>query len=151
MQSPFFIEPCSSSALTEWSALRAALWPDATPEEHLQDMAALLHQPDRYAQFIAYNGDRTPAGFIEACLRRDYVNGTRSSPVAFIEGLYTVPHMRRRGVASLLVQTAEEWAKDKGCRELASDALLENVASHETHMALGFEETERVVYFRKAL
>jgi aminoglycoside 6'-N-acetyltransferase I len=36
-------------------------------------------------------------------------------------------------------------------RELASDALLDNNGSHAMHEALGFTETERVVYFRKAL
>lgn len=43
------------------------------------------------------------------------------------------------------------WARACGCRELASDALLENQASHAAHRALGFVETERVVFFRKPL
>lgn len=38
-----------------------------------------------------------------------------------------------------------------GCGELASDAPLENAASHAMHHALGFVETERVVFFKKAL
>ncbi len=33
----------------------------------------------------------------------------------------------------------------------ASDALLENEASHALHLALGFQETERVIFFRKSL
>jgi aminoglycoside 6'-N-acetyltransferase I len=71
--------------------------------------------------------------------------------VAFIEGLYTFPHMRRLGIAGLLMQEAEKWAKAKGCTELASDALIDNHISHITHKALGFKETEHVVYFRKVL
>jgi aminoglycoside 6'-N-acetyltransferase I len=35
--------------------------------------------------------------------------------------------------------------------ELASDADIANAVSHATHRALGFQETERVVYFRKVL
>ena len=35
--------------------------------------------------------------------------------------------------------------------ELASDALIDNAVSHGMHRRLGFEETERVVYFRKDL
>jgi aminoglycoside 6'-N-acetyltransferase I len=38
-----------------------------------------------------------------------------------------------------------------GCSEFASDTLLDNVESHKFHAALGFQETERVVYFRKIL
>jgi aminoglycoside 6'-N-acetyltransferase I len=58
---------------------------------------------------------------------------------------------RRRGVARALTQAAEAWTRTKGCSELASDALLDNEVSHRMHNALGFEETERVVYFHKAL
>ncbi len=61
------------------------------------------------------------------------------------------PDYRGRGVARALIAAVTEWAKAKGLRELASDALLDNAASHAMHQALGFTETERVIYFRKAL
>lgn len=38
-----------------------------------------------------------------------------------------------------------------GYREIASDAELENTASRSAHRALGYEEIERVVCFRKSL
>jgi aminoglycoside 6'-N-acetyltransferase I len=79
------------------------------------------------------------------------VNGTSSSPVAFLEGIYVVPQARGRGVAKALVAHAERWAISAGCREFASDALLENTGSHAMHAALGFKESERVVFFKKAL
>lgn len=85
------------------------------------------------------------------CGPADYVNGAESSPVAFLEGIYVAPDARRRGVARNLVVEAERWATSKGCKELASDARLENTASHAMHAALGFVETERVVFFKKAL
>ena len=50
-----------------------------------------------------------------------------------------------------LVAAVELWTREQGCTELASDALLDNEASHRAHAACGFEETERVVYFRKHL
>ena len=51
------------------------------------------------------------------------------------------------------VETAGQakWLTAIGCDELASDALLGNVPSHAAHLGCGFEETERVVYFRKRL
>jgi aminoglycoside 6'-N-acetyltransferase I len=145
------IEDCTEDSKADWLAMRMALWPDTSEADHRQDQADLLSQPDRYAQFIAYDPDRAPIGFLELCFRHDYVNGTRSSPVAFIEGIYTVPAMRLRGVASRLVAAAERRARDYGGTELASDAPLDNARSREMHKALKFEETERVVYFRKAL
>jgi aminoglycoside 6'-N-acetyltransferase I len=84
-------------------------------------------------------------------VRNDFVNGTRSSPVAFLEGIYVVPQERRRGVARSLIAAAEDWARVRGCVEFASDASLQNRLSQAMHQALGFEETERVVYFRKGL
>lgn len=100
---------------------------------------------------MAYSSSRDPIGFVEAALRTDYVNGTESSPVAFVEGIYVVLEARRKGVAAALISAVESWARSLGCTELASDALLDNQSSHAFHRALGFEETERVVYFRKAL
>jgi aminoglycoside 6'-N-acetyltransferase I len=145
-----FIKPCTSIEQAGWLQLRMALWP-ADPAEHLPEMQELCEQPGRYAQFIAYSALGEPQGLVEVALRSDYVNGTASSPVGFLEGLYVDPAFRKQGIGALLVSTAEGWVKDKGCREIASDALLENTASHAMHHALGFEETERVVYFRKPL
>ena len=113
-------------------------------------MAAFIAEPDRYGQWVAYAGDR-PVGLVEAAMRTDYVNGTAASPVAFLEGLYVAPHARRQGIAKALIGGVRDWARSRGCTELASDALLANTASHAVRRALGFEETERVVFFRKPL
>ena len=144
------IKRCTSPEQAGWLQLRMALWP-ADPAEHLPEMQELCAQAGRYAQFLAYSDVGEPQGLVEVALRSDYVNGTESSPVGFLEGLYVDPAFRRQGIAALLVNTAEQWAKERGCSEMASDALLENTASHAMHAALGFAETERVVYFRKPL
>lgn len=145
------ILPCTSADQDGWLRLRQALWPDCPEAEHLAEMAGFLREPDKYGQFVAYDEDGQAAGFAEAALRTDYVNGTETSPVAFLEGLYVTPQQRRQGWGRALVDAVTAWAKARGCRELASDALLDNVASHRMHRALGFEETERVVFFRKEL
>jgi len=144
------IKACTSVEQAGWLQLRMALWP-AERSEHLSEMQELCAQAARYAQFIAYSSLGEPQGFVEVALRSDYVNGTASSPVGFLEGLYVDRAWRRQGIAALLVKAAERWARQQGCREMASDALLENTDSHAMHRALGFEETERVVYFRKLL
>lgn len=131
--------------------LRQALWPDGSRAEHLSEMSFFIASPDRFAQFVAYSRRGEAVGFVEASVRTDYVNGARSSPVAFLEGLHVVPEARRKGIATSLVSAVCQWAKSVGCEELASDALLKNETSHAVHRALGFEETERVVFFRRAL
>ena len=114
-------------------------------------MSRFCAEPQRFGQFIAVADDGTPLGFIEIALRSDYVNGTRTSPVAFLEGIYVAPFARAQGVAKVLVQAAEVWARERGCVEFASDAAIDNQISHAMHRALGFAETQRVVFFRKAL
>ena len=84
-------------------------------------------------------------------MRHDYVNGTRTSPVAFLEGIYVEPDHRGTGVARMLVMGVEAWGRQQGCSELASDTGIDNVVSQQMHEALGFSETQRVVFFRKLL
>lgn len=86
--------------------------------------------------------------FAEAALRRDHVNGCETTPVAFLEGIFVRAEHRGRGLGSRLLRAVRCWARETGCSELGSDADLANVTSHAFHAALGFEETERVVFFR---
>ena len=144
------IKRCTSPEQAGWLELRMALWP-AESSEHLPEMQDCCAQPGRYAQFVAYSDAGEAQGLVEIALSSDYVNGTDSSPVGFQEGLFVAPGSRRQGFARLLVEKAQQWASEQGCREMASDALLENKASQDMHLALGFEETERVVCFRKPL
>lgn len=132
-----------------WSAMRLALWPDADPDELRAE--ALAWDTGSGIALIAVDDGGRAIGMAEASLRRDYVNGTDGSPVGFLEALYVDAHHRGRGVGRALIAAVEAWTHEQGCTELASDALLDNTASHAAHAACGFEETERVVYFRKVL
>jgi len=145
------IEPCQSARQPGWLELRQALWPDSSRQEHLAEITDVLSDPQRYINLIAYTTDGHPVGLAEASLRRDYVNGTEHSPVVFLEGLYVVAEQRRQGIAEQLIDAVAQWGREQGCGEMASDTGLENLLSQTVHKALGFEETERVVYFKKAL
>ncbi len=137
----------TSSQDAAWLKLRIALWPDASSVEHQEDMDDQVSSPDKYIQFLVRADDGRALGLAEASIRTDYVNGTGSSPVAFLEGLYVIPEGRRQGAARALVAAVRAWALDRGCKELASDTALDNVVSQAAHTRLGFNETERVVYF----
>ena len=89
-------------------------------------------------------------GMLELSLR-PYVDGCDGSPVPFIEAWFVAEDARRTGIGGALVRAAEEWAIAQGYGEMASDALLDNDVGHWAHAALGFEEVERAVRFRKTL
>lgn len=141
---------CTSADLEDWTRLRVALWPDYAPHELRAGAEAMLDDAGEAIALLCRVGGQ-PAGFAEGSLRHDYVNGCETSPVTFLEGIYVVPAHRDKGVAVALVDRVADWGRKRGCVEFASDALLENGDSHAFHAAIGFVETERVVYFRKAL
>ena len=49
------------------------------------------------------------------------------------------------------MQACEDWAKENGCQEFASDCELENVDSLAMHLKLGFSEENRIICFTKKL
>ena len=65
-----------------------SLWPHNSTEEQSLEMATLLGNSDRYSQYIAYKDSNIPTGFIEFSIRIDYVKGSSSSLVLFLEGIY---------------------------------------------------------------
>jgi aminoglycoside 6'-N-acetyltransferase I len=131
-----------------WAELRAALWPEASGEEHARDIDDLLRS-DRAYGFIA-EADGTPAGFAELAIR-DYANGCASRPVPFLEGIFVREEFRRHAVGARLMDYVEEFVAARGFTEIGSDTDIANRASHAAHRSWGFVETERVVYFRKVL
>lgn len=49
------------------------------------------------------------------------------------------------------MDAAEEWSRARGYREMGSDTEAVNRLSRDAHAALGFEEVETLVIFRKSL
>ena len=102
-----------------------------------------------FAGFGAFE-DGAPIGFAEVS-QRAYGDGCDTAPVAWLEGIFVMPRYRQRGVGKLLVAAVEDWGRSRGLSELGSDAALDNLTSRLSHVLWGFDETERVVMFRKTL
>lgn len=135
----------------DWLALRSAFWDGESEEEHYQSLKKFTATHAPYFVFIATGKDGERLGFAEISVRKDYVNGTESSPVLYLEGIFALPQYRGMGVSRALCRAAEDWGRAQGIREFASDSDIDNEVSIAAHRALGFEETDRVVYFRKVL
>ena len=73
------------------------------------------------------------------------------SPVGYIEGWFVDEDLRQLGVGRALVEAAEDWARALGLREMASDTFISNDVSLKAHLALGYEEKERLIHFAKVL
>jgi aminoglycoside 6'-N-acetyltransferase I len=132
-----------------WLALRLALWPREDSAEFETDISGMLAEPDATPAFGAFDGERL-VGFAEAG-ERPFGDGCATSPVGWLEGIYVDADYRRRGVGRALVAAVMDWATSRGYSELGSDAALDNDISLESHARWGFEETKRIVMFRKGL
>lgn len=134
----------------EWRRMRAALWPGPDVETHAAEMREWFARSDA-AVLVAARGDGPGlAGFAEVGTR-SVVDESETSPVAYLEGWYVDPDVRRQGVGASLVRAAEEWARSKGYREFGSDVELDNEISQRAHVSLGFRETSRAVNYIKPL
>ena len=129
--------------------LAVLLWPEHQAEA-LEHEFALLMAENKAAFFLARAGE-LPVGFAQCALRHDYVEGTSTSPVGYLEGIYVQEGHRREGVAAGLLSACETWARQQGCREFASDCELDNAQSLRFHLAAGFEEANRIICFTKKL
>ncbi|MNC43325.1 Aminoglycoside N(6')-acetyltransferase type 1 [compost metagenome] len=135
--------------LGEWVMLASCLFSDHPAEELAEEYAEFLVTSKETGFLCRVDGQAV--GFMNVSVRQDYVNGTDGSPVAFLEAIYVLPEYRRQGVAGLLVARAEQFAREQGLAQLASDCLEDNVLSQAFHRNSGFRETERVIYFVKNL
>ena len=143
------IKEATLSQAIDAAQLALLLWPENSLEEFIQNMKVVIRD-ENSTVFLDYEEDQA-IGFAQCQLRHDYVEGTDSSPVGYLEGLYVVDQYREKGIAKGLVQACENWAKEKGCTEFASDCELTNVQSLEVHLKLGFTEANRIICFTKKL
>ena len=127
--------------------LAIQMWQDNTIEDLTTDFEELLTK-EECAIFIYKLNDKAIA-FAQCQLRHDYVEGTDSSPVGYLEGIFVQEEYRKKGYAKELLTACEKWAKEKGCSEFASDCELSNVNSLKFHLAMGFDEVNRIICFRK--
>lgn len=130
----------------EWSRMRTLLWPSASAEEHAQELAAWRGTDNLALTLVAERAPGKLGGFLEVSIR-DQEEG----PLPWIEGWFVDEDRRGQGVGRKLVVAAEKWARGEGYGEIGSDTEIENTKSIAAHKALGYEELERIVIFRKKL
>jgi len=143
------LKQATRSDVVDAASLALLLWPSHTLEELKEEMEQLIDSTGS-AIFLVYAGEEA-IGFAQCQLRLDYVEGTDTSPVGYLEGLYVKENYRKQGHAKLLIAYAEQWAKNKGCQEFASDCELDNEESLAMHLRLGFTEANRIICFTKKL
>lgn len=129
--------------------LAIQMWSSHTIEELAEEFRVCINT-DSCVVFLALL-DGEAIGFAQCGLRHDYVEGTDTTPVGYLEGIYVKEECRQRGIARELLQACQEWAKEQGCTEFASDCELVNEDSLKFHLKMGFEEANRIICFSRKL
>jgi aminoglycoside 6'-N-acetyltransferase I len=134
----------------EWVSLALALWPYETAQD-MRDLFLKRIPSKKDKTMLCRDEKGNPVAFIDLSIREEYVEGSSSSPVGYVEGIYVKPEYRLQGIARELLRLGEEWSRVHGCTEYGSDTEIENVESQAFHVRAGFEAAHTIVHFIKKL
>ena len=134
----------------KWQRLRHLLWPYHTLEELCKEMEEIYKRTSLDYMFYVAEDNEDILGFIEISIRETAL-GCKTNNVGFIEGLYVIEEVRKKGIGKLLIEKGESWAFEKGCKEMASDTNERYPISPIVHKLLGYEEVDSPFNFKKYL
>ncbi|MDE6738951.1 MAG: GNAT family N-acetyltransferase, partial [Lachnospiraceae bacterium] len=77
--------------------LAVLLWNNNSVDDLASEFSELLSGDDAQI-FLKYEND-IPVGFAQCQLRHDYVEGTETTPVGYLEGIFIMESYRNRGYA----------------------------------------------------
>ena len=143
------IKKAGNNDLEALAKLAILMWQNHSITELINEFSEIIEN-GKSVFFLKYEYD-VPVGFAQCQLRYDYVEGTKTSPVGYLEGIFVKEQCRHKGYAKELLVECEAWAKENGCSEFASDCEIHNVDSFHFHQAMNFIEANRIICFTKAL
>lgn len=107
--------------------LAALMWDNHFVSELASEFSEIISK-NKFQFFLKYKND-IPIGFAQCQLQYDYVEGTKTTPVGYLEGIFIKDGYRNMGYAKELLSEYQAWAKYNGCREFASDCEIDNTDS----------------------
>ena len=131
------------------ATLAINMWQNHTIKELEDEFRDILENKESAIFLLRQNEQNI--GFAQCQLCHDYVEGTNSSPVGYLEGIYVKDAYRGQGYAKQLLSECESWARGQGCKQFASDCELDNATSRAFHLKVGFTEANRIICFTKEL
>ncbi|MEQ1354476.1 MAG: GNAT family N-acetyltransferase [Candidatus Acidiferrum sp.] len=70
---------------------------------------------------------------------------------AEVNGLVVADEARSRGAGALLLQSAEEWARRRGCKNMSVRSNVVRERAHQFYLRNGYEHYKTQKSFRKAV
>ena len=133
----------------DWLRMRRELYGGLDPQFHEAEME-LIFSSTQATCFLGLGESGAAVAMLEVSLR-NFVDGCLGGPVGYVEGIYVIPEQRKRDYGRELAQFAANWFRSKGCRDMAADAELTNLEAQDFLRKVGFEETYRVIEYKRSL
>jgi len=143
------MEELSTDNLKHLIELVLEFWDDCEFEEEFKNYKKIIGSENEICYLYKIQEHYT--GFLHLSSRNDYVEGAADLPIACLEAIYVKPDYQKQGIAKKMIDFAENWCREKGYKQLASDTSTTNIASIDFHNKIGFTEVERIVCFIKDL
>jgi len=149
VQSPqIHVRPAHAADTPELARLAGELGYPSTEEEIRARLAAIESTPAHalwVAEAAGANGKL--AGFLNAYVKRAIDTDARVE----IAALVVDEKQRSRGVGKLLIERAEAWARENGCRTIGLRSNVIRDRAHKFYERLGYEHYKTQKAFRKSL
>jgi ribosomal protein S18 acetylase RimI-like enzyme len=97
------------------------------------------------SDFLLVTQDDQPIGCLQIAYR---LSTWQAQPYAYIEDFYLVPHMRRRGIGTKVIDYALQRAEGQGCDSISLDVRGTNKAAIRLYEQLGFTPSGSVILKR---
>lgn len=130
---------------TTWESLTPADRERLTPEQVREALQTtheqLLARPGNLV-YVAHSANRERAGLLWVGVNRNLVSGQDEF---WIYNVTVLPEFRRRGLARLLLKTAEDLARQKGFEMIGLMVSEYNHVARTLYEDAGFQSTNRVM------
>jgi GNAT superfamily N-acetyltransferase len=138
------IRPARPGDAGRLAALCGQLGYPSTPRALRRRLAAILPDQDQ-AVFVAEDPFGEVVGWVHVALRPLLVSGLQAE----IGGLVVDEAQRRRGLGRLLMERAEQWARDRGCIAVHLRSNVDREVAPFFYEGIGYRQTKTSRTFRK--
>jgi GNAT superfamily N-acetyltransferase len=118
-----------------------------TSKQEIQERLKLLEEDQEHILYIAYLPNEIIVGLIHVYIWKSLLIGRRVE----IDALIVHTDYRGRGVGYLLIQHAEQWAKEQGCDTIQVRSNTVRQQAHRFYEKLGYVPIKTQLMFDKAL
>jgi len=108
-------------------------------------LARILERPDQ--RFLVAELDGRSLGWVHVAISEYVESGT----FVVIGGLVVDRHHRRKGIGTLLMARAEDWARQQGCSVIRLWSTSVRTAAHRFYEDLGYTNIKTQYSFMKSV